>query len=209
MKKYFILFIALFISAQSVYAMTLDETIHDLQKGWAVANYETPEKEVEKTFKALIEKAEAAVKQFPNKAEPLVWNAIIVSTDAGKTGGLSALGKVKKARDLLLQAEKINPEVLNGSIYTSMGSLYYQVPGWPIGFGDDDKAASYLKKALSLNPDGIDANYFYADFMLDQGNKKEAKQYFEKALQAPARPQRPLADKGRRAEIEAKLNALK
>jgi tetratricopeptide (TPR) repeat protein len=208
MKKYFVLFLALFTSAQSLYAMTLDESIHDLQKGWAIANYETPEKDVEKIFKVLIEKAEVAVKQFPNRAEPLVWNAIIVSTDAGKTGGLSALGKVKKARDLLLQAEKINPEVLHGSIYTSLGSLHYQVPGWPIGFGDDDKAESYLKKALSLNPDGIDANYFYADFMLDQGNKKEAKDYFNKALKAPERPQRPLADRGRRAEIETKLKDL-
>jgi Tfp pilus assembly protein PilF len=48
------------------------------------------------------------------------------------------------------------------------GALYYQVPGWPIGFGDKDKANELLKKALALNPDGIDPNYFYGDFLLKE-----------------------------------------
>ncbi len=34
------------------------------------------------------------------------------------------------------------------------------------------------------------------------------RRYFNKALNAPARPQRPLADKGRRGEIEAKLKKI-
>ena len=69
---------------------------------------------------------------------------------------------VCSSKNLLLQAEKIDSNALNGSIYTSLGSLYYKVPGWPIGFGDNSKALIYLKKALQINPNGIDANYFYA-----------------------------------------------
>ena len=67
--------------------------------------------------------------------------------------------------------------MLNGSVYTSLGSLYYQVPGWPIGFGSDKKAESYLKKALAVNPDGMDPNYFYGDFML-----QEKKNYSEERV---------------------------
>jgi len=197
-----------FMLSNPIYAMTLDETIYSLQKEWAIANYETGKDDLDKTFETLTKKAEAAVEQFPDKAEPLVWNAIVVSSDAGKNGGFGALGKVKKARKLLLEAEKINPDVLDGSIYTSLGSLYYQVPGWPIGFGDDEKAEKYLKKSLAMNPTGIDPNYFYGDFMLEEGKKDEAKKYFDKALKAPARPGRPLADKGRRGEIEAKLKTI-
>lgn len=200
--------LSVFLLTKPIYANNLDETVHDLQKQWAIANYETVEADLEKAFEELTAKAEQAVTSFPDKAEPLIWNAIIVSSDAGKNGGISALGKVKKARKLLLQAEKINPDALNGSIYTSLGSLYYQVPGWPLGFGDDDEAEKYLKKALSLNPTGIDPNYFYGDFMLEEGKYQEAKEYFNKALNAPARPQRPLADKGRRGEIEAKLKKI-
>jgi hypothetical protein len=55
----------------------------------------------------------------------------------------------------------IDPRALQGSAYTSLGSLYYQVPGWPIGFGDDKRAEAMLLKALEINPDGIDPNYFY------------------------------------------------
>ncbi len=199
--------LALFV-VTTVAANSMQDAVHDLQKKWALANYETPEVELEKTFEQLTLQAEQTVKEYPQQAEPLIWNAIIVSTDAGKNGGFGALGKVKKAKELLLKAESINPQALDGSIYTSLGSLYYQVPGWPIGFGDDEKAEQLLKKALTLNPNGIDANYFYADYLLDQGNKQEALKYFNKALTAPARVQRPLADKGRRGEIQAKIKTL-
>jgi len=203
-----IITILLVLSVNSIHAMSMDESIHSIQKQWAIANYETSKDNLEKTFEVLKLSSEKLVKQYPGQAEPLIWNAIVVSTYAGKAGGLSALSQVKEARKLLLAAEKINPEALNGSIYTSLGSLYYQVPGWPIAFGDDKQAEKYLKKALAINPDGIDSNYFYADFMLEEGNQEQAKNYFKKALKAPARINRPLADKGRRDEIQAKLQSM-
>lgn len=199
----------LLLCSLSATADALDDGIKALQKEWAVTNYKTPEDKQDKAFEALTEKAEALVKQYPDKAEPLIWNAIIVSSHAGATGGLGALGKVKKARKLLEAAEKINANALHGSVYTSLGSLYYQVPGWPIGFGDDDKAEAYLKKALSANPEGIDPNYFYGDFLRDQGRYEEAVTYLDKALKAPDRPDRPVADEGRRAEARKVMETVK
>ena len=52
------------------------------------------------------------------------------------------------------------------------GFPYYQVPGWPVGFGDDEKAEQLLKQALAINPTGIDPNFFYGDFLLDQGTRR-------------------------------------
>lgn len=179
--------------------------ILDIQREWAKTNYRTPADQQPEAFEALSKQARAVADNYSNMAEPKVWLAIVLSTDAGVSGGFDALGKVKEARDLLEQAEAIDPGVLDGSVYTSLGSLYYQVPGWPIGFGNDDKAEKYLKKALAANPAGIDPNYFYGDFMLEEGNPAEARKYFEKALAAPARPDRPLADEGRKSEIAAKL----
>ncbi|MCB1601512.1 MAG: tetratricopeptide repeat protein [Xanthomonadales bacterium] len=111
----------------------------------------------------------------------------------------------KQARQSLEAAIKINPAALDGSAYTSLGSLYYQVPGWPVGFGDDDKAEELLKKALALAPDGIDANFFYGDYLMDQGRYGEAIAVLEHAAAAAPRPGRELADQGRQAEIQAKL----
>jgi tetratricopeptide (TPR) repeat protein len=192
-----------------VFADALNDSIKALQKEWAIANYQVAEEKQDAAFEALTERAEALVKQYPDRAEPLIWNAIVVSSHAGATGGLGALSKVKDARKLLEAAEAINPNALEGSIYTSLGSLYYQVPGWPLGFGDDDKAESYLKKALSANPEGIDPNYFYGDFLRDQGRYEEAVAYLDRALKAPDRPDRPLADEGRRSEARQVLAAVK
>ena len=198
---------ALFMSSPAFADMQQD--IVDIQHAWAKANYDTAEDQQEKAFEELVRQAQAVADSYPDKAEPKVWQAIVLSTQAGVVGGLGALGKVKEARDLLEAAEAIDPNALDGSIYTSLGSLYYQVPGWPIGFGNDDKAEKYLKKALTLNPDGIDPNYFYGDFMLEEGKPQEAMKYFEKAMNAPQRPNRPLADTGRKREIAAKLTKVK
>jgi len=184
---------------------SLDTDLLQLQKQWAQANYATPEDEQEQAFEELVTGARALTEQYPDNAEPMVWLAIVLSTDAGVTGGLGALAKVKEARRLLEGALQIDATVLDGSAYTSLGSLYYQVPGWPIGFGDDEKAESNLKKALAINPDGIDPNYFYGDFMLEQDNYAEAMRYLQKAGMAPPRPDRPLADLGRKREITTKL----
>jgi tetratricopeptide (TPR) repeat protein len=202
-KKLVTLFSLLFFTTLT-YAEMGDE-ISKIQHAWALANYQTPESGQEQAFESLVAEARKLAEANPDSAEPKVWLAIVLSTDAGVTGGLGALGKVKEARRQLEAAEKINPDVLNGSIYTSLGSLYYQVPGWPIGFGDDEKAEQYLKKALAMNPNGIDPNYFYGDFMVEEGDYQQAVKYLEKAAAAPPRPGRTIADKGRQAEIQAKL----
>lgn len=182
--------------------------IVDIEHQWAHINYQVPADSKDDAFAQLQKKADAVAANYPDRAEPKVWEAIVLSTHAGVHGGLGALSMVRKARNLLLAAEKIDPDTLDGSIYTSLGSLYYQVPGWPLGFGDDDKAKVYLKKALAINPDGIDSNYFYGDYLFHQGDYDAARAALDKALQAPARPDRPLADKGRRAQIRTLLGKI-
>ncbi len=186
----------------------LPDALLQLQHGWATANYATVEKQQERAFDALLDRADVLIKDYPEHPEPLVWKAIILSTEAGVVGGLGALGKAKAARKLLEKAEAIEPTTLQGSIYTSLGSLYYKVPGWPIGFGDDDKAASYLQKALAINPQCFSLNYFYAQYIYAQGNDQEAYKSAVRARAAAPRKARPLADKGRQQEIQALLDKL-
>jgi len=186
-------------------AETVEEGLPALQHGWAEAYYVTAAADKEKQFERLGARAAQLAAANPGRAEPLVWQAIILSSHAKFEGGLGALGKIKTARALLLQAEKIQPAVLDGSIYTSLGSLYAKAPGWPIAYGDRKKAAEYLQRALQINPNGIDPNYFYGDLLLEQGNRAEGEKYLRKALAAPPRPGREDADTGRRAEIAALL----
>ncbi|MFM1869833.1 MAG: hypothetical protein RLY99_577, partial [Pseudomonadota bacterium] len=85
---------------------------------------------------------------------------------------------------------------------------YYQVPGWPIGFGDDKKATEFLRKGLAINPDGIDPNYFYGDFLFRNGDLAGAEKSLRKALQAAPRNGRKVADDGRRKEINQLLEKI-
>ena len=198
---------ALFFIAVVSYAEEASD-IQKLQTRWAEIKYKLPKGEQEKNFAVLV--ADAEHSRVVNTSAPyLIWEAIIRSTYAGAKGGLGALDHVKQAKKLFEQAIKADPDAMDGSAYTSLGSLYYQVPGWPVGFGDDKQAKAMLLKGLSYNPDGIDSNYFYGDFLLRQKQYKDALAAFEKALKAAPRPGRELADEGRRHEIEAGIAEAK
>ena len=176
----------------------------EIQQSWDLANYQSASaEEKQRQLEALSARSEALVRKYPRRAEPLVWEGIVLSTYAGAKGGIGALSLAKKSRDCLLEATRIDPAALRGSAYTSLGALYYKVPGWPIGFGDDDKAADFLNKALALNPDGMDPNYFMGELMFEQGEYARSMQHLQKALAASPRPDRVVADAGRRAEIDS------
>ena len=208
MKKYAWL-IALLFAANSAFAETapLDASIVKLQHDWATAYYQTPEKDKEEAFEKLVKEAHQVTTANPGRAEPLIWEGIITSTLAKYQSIFSAGGTAKTARDLLLAAEKIDANALDGSALTSLGSLYYKVPRFG-SFGDYDKAREYLERALKVNPDGIDPNFFMGELMVERGEKTKALEYFRKALNAPARPGREDADAGRRAEIEAAIRKI-
>jgi tetratricopeptide (TPR) repeat protein len=82
------------------------------------------------------------------------------------------------------------------------------VPGGIVGFGDKSLARKYLEKALRMNPDGIDPNYFYGDYLYEEEEYAAAKEALLKAQRAPGRQGRELADEGRRREVAALLTAV-
>lgn len=186
-----------------------DAELSGIQQRWAEINY-GPEASREKGFEALATVAQKFSDSHAGRAEPLIWLAIVESSQAGAAGGLGALSLAKRSRKHLEQAIGINPRALEGSAYTSLGTLYYKVPGFPLGFGDDDKARQMLQKALELNPAGIDPNYFYAEFLFEDGEYREALTHLDRAASAAPRPGREAADRGRQAEIavlRGKVNA--
>lgn len=203
------LFLTFLLIPAAVFADGGDSVVAELQRDWAIANYKLTGDEQEKSFETLIAQADAAVAGDPTSAELLIWSGIIKSTYAGVKGGLGALALAKEARDNLEAALKIDDQALNGSAYTSLGTLYSSVPGWPVGFGSDKKAVQLLEKALEINPDGIDSNYFYADYLLQKKEFEKAEQHLLKAQSAPPRPDRPVADAGRQEEIYAALSVTR
>lgn len=198
----------IFLMPPGVASAAPADDVARLQRGWEQIKYQTPAAVQEQQFRQLLGEAEQVAARNPGSADVLIWYAIVESTYAGAKGGLGALKHAKNARQTLERAIAIDPGALSGSGYTSLGSLYYQVPGWPIGFGDDKKAEEFLKKGLAANPDGIDPNFFYGDYLFRKGDLDNAERYLRKALQAPPRQGRKAADEGRRGEIAQLLEKI-
>ena len=203
--KLLITSVILILLSNGVLAQGSAALLGELQSEWAIANYQLKNKEQIKAFESLIVKAESNLTSNPNNVEIQIWTGIIKSTLAGAKGGVGALSLAKAAKSHFEKALELDDEALAGSAYTSLGVLYNKVPGWPIGFGDKKKSVKNLEKGLQINPEGIDANYFYADYLHSKKKYSDAKAYYEKALEAQPRVGREAADAGRRAEIELAL----
>ena len=89
----------------------MDEDVFQLKKTWEQLKYKTPLQEQEKGFEALLNQSQKITSQYPDKAEPLVWQGIIEGTFAGVRNGISgqlaALSLVKDAKIHFEQAIKI------------------------------------------------------------------------------------------------------
>jgi tetratricopeptide (TPR) repeat protein len=204
-----ILVLGLFVAFSALSrASSPEEMIRPIQDRWAEIKYRLPETEQADQYRALALQARKLVESNPSVAELLIWEGIVLSSEAGAKGGLGALSLVKEARDRLDEALKLNDKALSGSAYTSLATLYAKVPGWPIGFGDKERAEEYFKKSLSINPEGIDPNFFYGEYLVERDRIKEARERLDAALKAPSRQGRELADSGRRQEIQALLKKL-
>ena len=191
--------------ATLLHAAPSDDLVRPIQDRWAEIKYKAPEKQQADLYRELVVQANQIARNNPNLASALIWEAIVVSSEAGVRGGLGGLSLAKEAKALLEESLKLDEKSLNGSAYTSLATLYAKVPRWPLGFGDKEKAESLFRKSLSVNPDGIDPNFFYGEYLIDQDRVAEGRRYLEKALAASPRVGRELADQGRRQEIRALL----
>jgi len=181
----------------------MDADIHSIELQWEHIKFtETGSPHQFTHIDTLAKYAASVAKKYPNRVEPLIWEGIVTSEEAGMAGTMSAMGYAKKAKAILEEAYKKDPSALDAGAPTSLGVLYYRVPGWPIGFGSNKQAAALLRQAVSLAPNGMDANYFYADFLMSQHDYADAYKYLKHALSLPPQKDRPLWDKNRRAVIK-------
>ena len=173
----------------------MDADILVVAEEWAKIKYlSKDDAERKDKMEVLGAKADALVTKYPSRPETLIWDGIVTSERASLTWGLTALNHASRARDLLLEAYKMDAKALDAGAPTSLGVLYYRVPGFPIGWGDTDKARQYLEEAVKNAPNGRDAHYFYADFLFEQGKYSEAEQVLKAGLALPRHPERPVWD---------------
>jgi|TARA_R110000868_G_scaffold21590_1_gene89354 tetratricopeptide (TPR) repeat protein len=175
---------------------------------WADIKYNTLSDDQKKTeLGALERRLETMLAKAPRDVNTKIVLATVQSTHASLIGGLSALPKIKSAKKLFEDAIKQDEKAMDGQAHAILGALYYGVPGWPIAFGDNDKAERHIKKALKISPDGIDANFFRADYLLERSKYDEAEAAFKHVISLKPRTENAAyktADTGRLEEARLK-----
>jgi len=191
----------------------MDADIHKIELEWEHIKFdEDGSPDQFSHIDALAKFAASLVDKYPGRVEPLIWEGIVTSEEAGMAGPLRALKFAKQAKLILEAAYGRDPAALDAGAPTSLGVLYSRVPGWPLGFGSGKKARQMLMQAVSLAPNGMDANYFYADFLMTQHEYRAAYKILKHALSLPPQNDRPLWDRNRRAvirELMAKAKAAR
>jgi len=177
-------------------------TVQEMRVELDVVNFDITDNDAKiKRLKALIPHSEALAKQHSDDAGFQMMAGFYNAQYAGYKGGLGALKYAKAARNFLEKSVKLDPKIYGSSAHAVLGTLYAQVPGWPVGFGDKKKALKNYLAAIELSPNSIDSNFTYAGYLFNQKKYAEAKTYLQKAAAAPARPDRPKADKNVREQI--------
>src|SRR5579863_9158242 len=164
---------------------SMDSDLRHVELEWARVRYQVKDTNAqEREMHALAEEAAEIVERYPRRAEPLIWSGIVISSEAELAGALSAIGLAKRAREMFEEAGLLDYRAIDGAVPTSLGALYYLVPGFPLGFGDNEKARHYLEQGVELSPDGLDSNFFYGDFLYAEGEYEKAKLVLARALRA-------------------------
>lgn len=102
--------------------------------------------------------------------------------------GLTAVGRLSELVKLLKIAGQ-QPQIDDGGPLRVLGLLYVKAPAWPVGPGDLDLGLDLLKKAAESYPEHPLNHLFYAEALIADGKKAEARTEIERT-RALATPQR-------------------
>lgn len=185
-----------------------ESELFSLKNRWEHVTTQNPPDDQVDALEALAGEAETLARQYPDNADVLTWQGIVLASLASAEGGLGALGPAKEARTVLERAIEIDPRGSNASAYVTLGALYARAPGWPIAFGDSETAEAMFQKALEIRPQGIDVNYYYASFLAEEGRDQQAIEHARRAVKGPVREGRGASDEARRKDALALLESL-
>jgi hypothetical protein len=189
------------------HAATPEEMLRMLRDRWSEIRYQLPETERAEQYHALALKAREVAESNPYLAEPFLWEGMALAAEAEARGGIRAYWLASKAKESLEESLKLDESAVHASAYTTLAMLHARGLLWPFGVGDKNglRAEKYFRRALIFDPQGIDPNFLYGEYLLGLYRLGEARVYLERALKAPLRPGREVADFGRREEAQMLL----
>lgn len=109
-------------------------------------------------------------------------NLLLYSQSKGVLDTLFSLQKVKQYTE---KAHAADPRFLYSSPGIALGALYLFAPGFPVAFGDVDKAEAYLREAAKNEPRQTTALVILGAVYAKKGETQRALEAFEKVKKIP------------------------
>lgn len=117
--------------------------------------------------------AREVLARAPDDPGALLWLAANLGGEALTHGRLHALGAIGEIERTLLRLEQRDPGYDHAAAARVLGRLYHKAPSI-ISVGDNQKAATYLGKALARAPDFPGNWAFAADFYAERRDCERA-----------------------------------
>jgi hypothetical protein len=194
--------------AAAAQAAPSDELIRPIQDRWAEIKYRSPAKQQADLYNELSEKVRQISAANPNFPPALIWEGIVVSSEAGARGGLGGLSLAKDAKKVLEESLKLDeksPQRLR--LYQPRRALR-QGSRLAAGLRRQEKSRGAFPQVPERQP-GRDRPELLLRRVPDRpGARRRRPQLSGKSAQAAPRPGRELADQGRRQEIQALLKQI-
>lgn len=140
-----------------------------------------------KQYERGVETGKRAIALEPKRPEGHFWMAASMGALAesyGLRNGLRYRGAIKEALETVLE---IAPDYQQGSADRALGRWYDRVPG--LFGGSNTKAVEHLRRSLTYNPDSTISHFFLGEVLLDMGRDAEARQEFQRVVDAPLHPE--------------------
>jgi hypothetical protein len=195
-------------SATAARASTVDESLIDIEQRWAGAVFESKGRQQNKALVTLLGDVRKLATSHGDNAKAVAWHGIIAHECVRNHCKSNSSSLRREARDALLKAESLGPGPLRSLVYGNLGGLYAHTSSMFGGFGSKVRGISYMWKAIVVDPDGLDANYLYAELLVDEKRYRDAHEVLLKASTTIVRPEHERADRGRRDQVIALLRKV-
>ncbi len=132
-----------------------------------------------------LDTADKALASNADEVAALYWKAVAMGKLSEEMGILNSLRMTRPMEKLFLRVIALDEHYDDAGGHKALGRMYFRLPGFPISFGNKEKALFHLKRALELYPHDIIARAFYAEALYDMGKKQEAIQLAEAVVATP------------------------
>jgi len=136
-------------------------------------------------YQVCMKTADKALSLNTDEVVALYWKAVAMGKLSQDMGILNALRMTRHMEKLFLHVIALDENYDEAGGHKALGHMYNKLPGFPISFGNKEKALSHLKRAHQLFPDDIITRAFYAEALFDMGKKHEAREHAAFILSVP------------------------